>query len=226
MAVYVTGDKHQRYDGLESQAGWLELNEKDYVIVLGDMGLFWRSDRKDANSFIKYFEENYTFHLYFVDGNHENFDILNSLPEDENGMGYISEHIRHLKRGRRYNIDGKDILAIGGADSIDRYRRMVNVSWWEAEQITKEEIDNIPAGHYDFILSHSCPISVFNNYYYDLCEGCVTGADREEFRICNKQLERLLNKVTFNKWYFGHYHVDRKLNDKFECLYHGWKELI
>ena len=61
------GDKHQRYEGLETMAERLKLNENDYVIVLGDMGLFWRNDKKDANSFIEYFEKTYNFHLYFVD---------------------------------------------------------------------------------------------------------------------------------------------------------------
>lgn len=61
------GDKHQRYEGLEKMAERLKLNENDYVIVLGDMGLFWRNDKKDANSFIEYFEKTYNFYLYFID---------------------------------------------------------------------------------------------------------------------------------------------------------------
>lgn len=226
MAVYVTGDKHQRYEGLLTKADFLKLNENDVVIVLGDMGLFWRRDKRDANSFIKYFEENYKFNLYFVDGNHENFKLLNALEEDENGMGYVSEHIRHLKRGRRYNIQGKDILAIGGADSIDQYRREPNISWWKEEIITDDEVDMIDAGHYDYVLSHSCPISVFNEYKWDLCEGNVLGEDRPEFKVCNNQLEKIKNFITFDHWYFGHYHVDKDLDDEFTCLYHGWKELI
>ena len=69
MAIYVTGDKHQNYYDLFKFADKMELNENDYVIVLGDMGLFWRYDKKDANEIIKFYEENYTCNLYFIDGN-------------------------------------------------------------------------------------------------------------------------------------------------------------
>ena len=226
MAVYVTGDKHQEYAGLFTMADKLNLNENDYVIVLGDMGLFWRHDKRDANSFIKYFEENYNFNLYFVDGNHENFKILNSLDEDENHMGYISEHIRHLKRGRRYNIGGKDILAIGGADSVDKFRRTEGLSWWKDEAITDEDVDRIDAGHYDYVLSHTCPTSVFEANKMYLCTlGNIVDDNNPEFKISNNKLEQVLNFITFNKWYFGHYHVDITLDDEFACLFHGWKEL-
>ena len=45
----------------------MELSEKDVVIILGDCGIFWRKDGSDAKSFINFFEENYNFHLYFID---------------------------------------------------------------------------------------------------------------------------------------------------------------
>lgn len=147
----------------------MALGPDDYIIVLGDMGLFWRYDRRGANVFIQDFENRYYFNLYFVDGNHENFKILNSLPEDENGMGYISKHIRHLKRGRRYNINGKNILAIGGADSVDQFRRTEGLSWWREEAITQEDIDRVEPGHYDYILSHTCPLSIFEANKIHLC---------------------------------------------------------
>ena len=69
MAVFVTGDCHGKFDKIEFFAKRMKLTEKDYVIVLGDMGLFWRKDREDSNYFIKYFEDNFKFNLYFIDGN-------------------------------------------------------------------------------------------------------------------------------------------------------------
>lgn len=67
MAVFISGDCHQKFDKIEFFAKRMELNENDYVIILGDMGLFWRHDKKDANAFISYFEKNYKFNLYFID---------------------------------------------------------------------------------------------------------------------------------------------------------------
>lgn len=205
----------------------MKLTEEDYIIVLGDMGLFWRNDKKDAENFIKKFEEKYNFNLYFIDGNHENFKLLNQLPIDENGMGYVSDHIRHLRRGCRYNIDGKDILTVGGADSVDKFRREEGLSWWKEEEITEAEIDAIAAGHYDYVLSHSCPLSIFEQNKIYLCTlGNIVDDNNPEFKKSNIQLERLLQKIDFKQWWFGHYHTDVHLNDKFTCLMNRFEELI
>ena len=147
----------------------MELSEKDVVIILGDCGIFWRKDDSDAKSFITYFERYYKFNLYFIDGNHERFPSLNALEEDENQMGYISEHIRHLKRGRTYNIQGKKILTIGGADSVDKFRRIEGLSWWKDEAITDEDVARVEPGYYDYVLTHCCPSHIFNEYKAYLC---------------------------------------------------------
>lgn len=85
------------------------------------MGLFWRKDRKDSNEFIKFYEENYKCNLWFIDGNHENFDQLKEL-HIVDGLGYISPHIRWIPRGTILDIKGKRCLFLGGADSVDRRR--------------------------------------------------------------------------------------------------------
>ena len=46
MAIYVTGDKHQNYRDLLTFIEFEKLTENDIILVLGDMGLFWRKDRK------------------------------------------------------------------------------------------------------------------------------------------------------------------------------------
>lgn len=227
MAVYVTGDKHQKFDPILFFADQMELTEKDYVIVLGDMGLFWRNDKRDADEFIEFFERNYNFNLYFIDGNHENFKLLSNLQEDENRMGYVSEHIRYLKRGRRYNIDGKNILAIGGADSVDKLRRTLGLSWWAEEQITDDDVERVEVDNYDYVLSHCCPISIFNENKVYLCSlANIIDEEDPELHVSENKLEQIKNFIDFKKWYFGHYHVDLHLNDKFTCLYNTFEELV
>ena len=76
-------------------------------------------------------------------------------------MGYVSEHIRHLKRGRTYNIDGKKILTIGGADSVDKFRRQEGLNWWKEETITDEDIKQIDVDYYDYVLTKNRNISIF-----------------------------------------------------------------
>jgi len=182
----------------------MELSEKDVVIILGDCGIFWRKDGSDAKALIAHFERYYKFNLYFIDGNHERFPSLNALKEDENQMGYVSEHIRHLKRGRIYNIQGKKILTIGGADSIDKLRRTEGLSWWKDEAITDEDVARVEPGYYDYVLTHCCPSHIFNEYQAYLCT--VTNAqdnnNHPDWHISENKLEQVYHFIDFGKWYF------------------------
>ena len=143
-------------------------------------------------------------------------------------MGYISEHIRHLKRGRCYNIQGKNILTLGGADSVDKFRRTEGLSWWKDEAITDEDVSRIDSNiHYDYVLTHCCPLSVFNENKIYLCTlGNIVDDSNLDFHISENKLEQVKNFIDFDKWYFAHYHQDIHINDKFTCLYHSFEELI
>ena len=41
--------------------------------------------------------------------------------------------------------------------------------------------------------------------------------------ICTDQLMFIDKVVDYKHWFFGHYHFDRKINDKKTCLYHNSK---
>jgi hypothetical protein len=38
-------------------------------------------------------------------------------------------------------------------------------------------------------------------------------------------LEQLAANMDFDKWFFGHYHVDKQLDDKYTCLLNDFIEL-
>ncbi len=55
--------------------------------------------------------------ILFIDGNHENFDMLYNLPIAEFGGGIVhkvDDGIYHLIRGEVYNIDEKKFLYLVG----------------------------------------------------------------------------------------------------------------
>ena len=39
-------------------------------------------------------------------------------------------------------------------------------------------------------------------------------------------LEKLKNNISYDNWFFAHYHIDRKLDDKHRCLFEDFIELI
>ena len=224
MATFLKGDIHGNLFEIIDFINRFNLGKNDNIIILGDCGIAWRKDKKDLAQNIKLWNEcGNGVKLYFIDGNHENFNILNSLPI-ENNMGKIADNIYHLRRGQVYEFENKKILVCGGADSIDKYRRIENLTWWEEETISQETIDDIPAGHYDYVLTHCCPRSIFekNRIYLSTLQFL----DENKINHSSEDmLEQLKNKITFDHWFFGHYHINRNLDEKFTCLFEDFREV-
>ena len=224
MATFLKGDIHGNLFEIIEFINRFDLGENDNIIILGDCGIAWRKDRKDLDQNIKLWNEcSNGVKLYFLDGNHENFNILNSLPI-ENNMGKIADNIYHLRRGQIYEFEGKKILVCGGADSIDKYRRVEKFTWWKEETISQETIDSIPVGHYDYVLTHCCPRTIFDNNKIYLSTLQFLDEDKINHNS-EDMLEQLKDKITFDHWCFAHYHINRNLDDKFTCLFEDFKEV-
>lgn len=130
----------------------------DCVVHLGDYGYsFTRSFLKDIQAAL--YRTKMT--LYFVDGNHEDFDRLHAFPLAADGTRKVSARVFHLPRGHRFQWAGLRFLACGGGVSVDRHRRAEGKSWWPQEEITADDIARCESdGHTDVLLSHDCPAGV------------------------------------------------------------------
>lgn len=220
--IYVTGDTHGNNDILklyDLAAKTPGLDKDDYVIIAGDFGGVW--NRKtlfaDLNNY-----SNLPFTTLFVDGNHENYDLLRTFPVNEwNGgkVQMIRPDIIHLMRGQVYEIDGRTFFTFGGATSIDKYMRREGLSWWSEERPSdddlREGIDNLKRfdNDVDYIITHSCDEKAL--WYPPL--------RTREFKMGvypeNQMLSYFEDILTYRHWYFGHYHMDADLTDKKTVLY-------
>jgi len=118
--IYVSGDTHGTFDVNKFIKIKPHLTEDDYILVLGDSGVCWDNNGSDLKT-RRFWERNKSTVL-FIDGNHENFDLLNALPVAEwNGgkVHKIGEKIIHLMRGQIFELDGKIVFTFGGAASHD-----------------------------------------------------------------------------------------------------------
>lgn len=81
MAIYITGDTHGGFQRFGSKyfPQQKEMSREDCVIITGDFGGLWDGSPKDQY-WLDWLEEK-PFTTLFVDGNHENFDLLDALPE-------------------------------------------------------------------------------------------------------------------------------------------------
>lgn len=212
--IYITGDTHGDID----YPKLLKLKEKklsydDYLIICGDAGICWSI--YDSRRFLSLYND-IGCTILFIDGNHENFDMLNELPLVEYKgalMHQVDEHIFHIIRGEILTLEGKTFFCLGGACSIDKMYRTPHVSWWPEEEINKHDIDNAIANlekvnnKVDYIITH--------------CLDTKTVLKAFGFRrdICTDQLMFIDKVVDYKHWFFAHYHFDRKISDKKICLY-------
>ena len=115
--ILVTGDTHGENRWNKANLSVIdELTEDDYVIVCGDFGYVFRGSKAE-NAYLDKMEK-LKFNILFVDGNHENFPLLFSYPEELwNGgrIHRIRKNVIHLMRGQVFEIQGKRIFTMGGA---------------------------------------------------------------------------------------------------------------
>lgn len=122
MAIFMTGDTHGDFGRFSTGAfpEQKDLSKDDYVIICGDFGGIW--DGSEAEQQVLDWLENRPFTTLFVDGNHENFDLLHTCPVQEwhgERVQVIRPSVLHLTRGQVYEISGKRIFTMGGASSHD-----------------------------------------------------------------------------------------------------------
>lgn len=227
--IYITGDTHGSYDldklRTKNFPEQKNMTKDDYIIILGDFGLVW-NDSKAEKKWREWLD-NKKFTTLFIDGNHDNHELIWSYPDVEmfgNKVHAISDSIFYLKRGEIYTIDGHTFLTLGGAESYDWMYRTLGVDMWLTESIMKSDlqkaIDNI--SHYNFhvdaVLSHDAPYSIIRRFVKPFAEPTKSSL----------LLKDLWHQIDFDAWYCGHWHIDEEYSDEnnrqFFFLYNSFKK--
>ena len=216
MSIFVCGDIHSTLDinKLDQFIERDDLTEKDYLIICGDTGICGFS--KEQETATREYLRKLPMTILFADGNHEQFDALNSYSVDDwNGgkVHIIEPDIIHLMRGQVYQIDGKRFFVFGGAYSIDRAYRDLGFTWFEEEIPSQEEYEeawkNLEACDYevDYIISHTGPYEVITELGYECHDEAL-----EQVMF----FQQVADCVDFKDWYFGHFHEDVDV-ENFHC---------
>lgn len=194
--VAIAGDWHASTKWMEECVKAVSEEGVTTLLHLGDFGYklsqslihLWGTIAKDYGVTIK-----------FIDGNHDNHDIL---PHNDTREYHLSENIVYLPRGYRFEIDGTVFLALGGAVSVDKLWRGPG-EWWYNETITLGQAHRVVENtDIDVMLTHDCPTGVS----LDLMEGVWP----EEVLVqadAHRDLLRSVVDAVQPKWLFhGHYH--------------------
>lgn len=244
--VFITGDTHGEWmDRLDTGTfpEQKEMTKGDYVIILGDFGI-WDNSRKENYS-LDWLEDR-PFTTLFVSGNHENYDILDSLPEAEwNGgkVNFVRPSVIHLMRGQVFRIAGSSFFAFGGAASNDikdgilepdapdfkekkleldlelyALYRVNHVSWWERELPDSGEMEEGLRNLHK--QGDKVDYILTHTPYTSLLEKIDGGAGIYKRNRLTDYLQGIRQTVEYGQWFFGHMHVNRAFpGERSTCLY-------
>ncbi len=215
--IYITGDIHGaervgRRLNMRNFPQQKNLTKQDYVIVVGDFGLIWNLDDEDR-FWLKWLDRTKSFTTLFIDGNHENFDLLERYPQEEwNGgnVHRINDSVLHLTRGQVFELQGLRLFTFGGAASHDREFRKEGVSWWAREMPSEAEyaegLRSLERCGWkvDVVLTHTCSRSALE----EVRDRVGTEVEPDTMHDYFQQIE---DRLAFDSWWFGHYHADVKL---------------
>lgn len=244
--VWITGDCHRNFQKIFDFCENNQTTKNDMLIIAGDAGINYYLDSRDKKVKTKLNELPIT--LVILHGNHEekawncknykhniykigkNTIIAWAEPEFPNIL-FLDDFCMPI-------INGKKLLCIGGAYSVDKYyRQLMGYHWFKSEQIPKEDMDlyllelksqqkkwdysihleNKPL--FDCVITHTCPMD------YEPTEVFLPNIDQS---TVDKRTEEFLNNVkniiTYKEWIAGHFHYDCK-KEKIRFIYHDFIEL-
>ena len=217
--IYITGDTHGDINCLKNPK-LNKLGEKDYLIVCGDFGFLWNPKDEQEKKNLEWLKKR-RYTICFVDGAHENFDILNSYQPYrwKGGNAHkIAKNIYHLMRGEIFTLEGKTFFVMGGGESEDAEMRVPGESWWEAELPTAEELKNGVENlentqrNINYILTYEPPT---------VAKDILRQKLHQDLNITplNTYLQELMKNIDYMHWYFGSLHIDLKISKKMTAVF-------
>ena len=214
--IYITGDTHADITRFKNPV-LRKLKKNDALIICGDFGFIWDGSPKEKKLLKKIGKLPYN--VLFVEGSHENYDLLEEYEISEWCGGktrQISGRLRQLLRGQVYEIAEKTVFAFGGGQSDDIYDLEEGSNWWKREIPSEEELaqglENLEkAGNkVDFIVTYEPPAKM-----QDFLLG------NGERNHINTYLSKIYDTVEFKGWFFGKLHMHKLVPPKYHAVYDG-----
>lgn len=180
----------------------------DVVVQLGDFGVWSASAGSRFLDHVARVSKQRRVPVLFIDGNHEDFDVLASYPVTASGTRVLRPGVVHLPRGLRWTWSGVEFLALGGATSVDRRGRSLTRPWWPQEEIDDTDEVTVRAdGRADVVFLHDCPAGVpVPGIVRDDPEPAWPADNLRAAWEHRDRLQRLLADVDPTHLFHGHYH--------------------
>jgi len=191
--VIVTGDIHNEFGRLNEL---INKKKPELVICCGDFGFWpkvsWGAPLENIKT--------QGAEILWCDGNHEDHWSLRDRTTDE-----LAPDIHYMPRGSTFTLnDGRTMMFMGGAHSIDKNLRRVGVDWFPEETIRQTDLNNLPDVKVDIFITHTCPTQ--------LLDEMIRYNSFKTEEPSNVALSRLWELYKPDLWYFGHWHKYKEGN--------------
>jgi len=228
--IYLTGDLHGEISRIYYFCKRMQTTKKDILVILGDAGLNYHLNDRDEN--LKKDLESWPITILCIHGNHEQRPYAIGTYEERTWRGGIVyaepqfPSILFAKDGEIYDFEGKKVIALGGAYSVDKYYRILKYLPWydneqpseEIKQYVKQQLDAVN-WKVDYVLSHTAPLE------YEPTEVFLPGMDQSRVdKSTEKWLGKIEEKLEYEKWYCGHYHTAKTV-DKIQFMFEDYCEM-
>ena len=199
--ILCMGDIHGDY-GCVARVSNTMCDDGDIVIQVGDFGV--------SKHFVDDLENRFAHFkhpVYFIDGNHENFDVINSWSKTK--VTEVYPNLFYVPRGTVLTLNGKRIGFLGGGESVDKAYRQEGVNWFPSECISEEDvkrlITNVGNTPLDILVTHVPPTEFINRNWPPLNKKSW-GLSEDWIDMSAQMVERAYHLLRPKKMYFGHMH--------------------
>ena len=221
--IFYTGDIHGNPNKILNFINNHALSSDDVIVILGDAGLNYYCDRRDAR--LKRWLSEPGITIFSIHGNHEERPYNRPGYHESvwrGGTVYVEDKYPNLlfaKDGEIYDLDGHQAIVIGGAYSVDKYYRLERgYNWFPSEQPdnaikarVEEQLSRLD-WRIDLVLSHTCPQKfVPVEAFLPMIDQSTVDHSTEEW------LDTIEGRLTYQHWLCGHWHID-KVMDRFRFL--------
>lgn len=188
MLIAFVGDIHGRVlHTLAVLTEWQVRTKKklDLIIQVGDLGAYHEPNEEVRNekyvrqdpaeldfsrflvaeekleNRIRYIRRNYLDRIYFIRGNHEDFDWLNSKSlQAEQGIVSIDpfDLYYYVTDGTIMNEDPLKIAFLGGIQTPTQQPKSI-------DPVAYDKLLQIPPGEIDILITHDAPFGIATNYH-------------------------------------------------------------